>query len=132
MAHVLLINDEPDLLEICEDILRSVGHSVTRAVGEPNALIAAADSHPDVVVLDLVMPGTSGEEVLRRFREALPEADTPVVVMSALEEGPERAREMDADGFLAKPFEPDALIGAVEEALMRGRGRIVNMGSAST
>jgi CheY-like chemotaxis protein len=123
MARILLINDEPDLLEMCELVLEGAGHTAIRAFGDTQALelVHAANSRPDVVLLDLVMPRVSGEEVFRRLRRAPETEHVPIVVMSALPDAEEIAEEMGAESFLEKPFDPEALLTAVERALTKGR-----------
>jgi CheY-like chemotaxis protein len=119
MARVLLIDDEPDLVEMCELILESAGHSIVPHHGQRHALelCRSAESRPDVVLLDLVMPGMTGDEIFARLRRQPQTKDIPVVIMSALPDADRQAEELAADGFLGKPFGPDALTGAVEQAL---------------
>src|SRR3954466_860075 len=103
MARILLINDEPELLEMCEAILQSSGHSVLRITPSRSMeLAAAARWHPEVVLLDLVMPGLSGEQMYRRLRKMHDTAEVPVVIMSALVDGADRAEELGAVGYLEK------------------------------
>jgi CheY-like chemotaxis protein len=125
MARVLLIDDEPELVEMCAMVLESAGHSIVPHSGQAHALAlcAAPDSRPDVVLLDLVMPGMSGGQVLERLREEPHTRDIPVVVMSALPQSDTEAEQLAADLFLGKPFGPDALKGAVEEALAQRQER---------
>src|SRR4051812_43518675 len=107
MASILLVNDEPDLLEICRMVLESEGHSVAATTDSVRARELAETA--DLVLLDLVMPGTTGEAVLRSFRESPKTRNVPVVVVSALEDARERAEAMGADGYMAKPFTASAL-----------------------
>jgi CheY-like chemotaxis protein len=120
MARILLINDEPDLLAMCQLILESAGHAVFRALNPRDALRRAAAERPDAVLLDLVMPAMSGEEVLKRLRESPSTTDIPVVIMSALPDAEQRAAELGVAGFVAKPFDPDALTEAMSKALANG------------
>lgn len=123
MARILLINDEPDLIEMCQLVLESAGHSVMAITDSSRAIEAAArtDGRPDVVLVDLVMPGVSGAEILQKLRGIPETADLPIVIMSALADARERAEEVRADGFLGKPFDPAALRGAIDHALAAAR-----------
>ena len=125
MARVLLIYDEPDLLEMCDLVLQSGGHTAVRAFTEFDRgldLDALSDPVPDVVVLDLVMPHVTGEEVFRRLRDAPVTSKVPVVIMSALAEGEQIAKDLGADGFLEKPFDADELLDTVDQVLGSGSG----------
>jgi DNA-binding response OmpR family regulator len=119
MARILIIDDEPDLLEMCALILEGARHSVTTAVGAPGVMQLVAELRPDLVLLDLVMPGMSGEDAFRKVREIEDPRSTPIVVMSASFDGRIRARQLGADGFLAKPFGPPALIKIIDDVLRR-------------
>ncbi len=125
MARVLVINDESDLLEMMQIVLESAGHSVRLTTDGKHAISMAQgrgkDDLPDVIVLDLVMPGTSGAEVFQTLLAAEETAAIPVVIMSALPDGRERAEQLGAATFLAKPFDPDALNMAINDALAARR-----------
>ena len=117
MANVLIVNDEPDLIELCSMILEDHGHRTSSALDESHAVDLAKSCSPEVLLLDLVVPGTSGEHVLESIER---EAGRPsVVVMSASVDGEERARAMGADTFLAKPFTEQGLVSAIDRALSR-------------
>jgi DNA-binding response OmpR family regulator len=119
MARVLLINDEADLIDMCEIVLEKHGHSVRHALAPHRMrdLVTLANWRPDLVLLDLVMPGTTGEAVLERLRRLRGTAHVPVVIMSAVPDLEKVALEMGANGFLEKPFDPDGLTEAVDRAL---------------
>jgi DNA-binding response OmpR family regulator len=77
---VLLVDDEPALLDLLEDYLRDEGFSVVRAADGPSAIALFEQHLPDLVVLDVNLPGCSGTEVLRRVRES---RDVPVIMLTA-------------------------------------------------
>ena len=120
MARILLINDEPDLLQMCRMVLQSEGHDVT-VTSDTSHVVELAAKTADIVVLDLVMPGTNGEAVLARLRESPETRSIPVVIMSALHDAKDRAAALGADGFVGKPFEPNALFETVDRALAASR-----------
>jgi DNA-binding response OmpR family regulator len=119
-ARILVVEDEPRLGEILRLYLERDGHAVT-VVGDGRAAIAAVDGEPvDLVVLDLMLPGVSGEAVLTAIRER---GDTPVLIASAKRSDLERIAglRMGADDYLAKPFNPHELTARVAAVLRRSR-----------
>ena len=120
-ARILVVEDEPRLAEILRLYLERDGHQVT-VVGDGRAAIEAVDRDPvDLVVLDLMLPGVSGEAVLGAIRER---GDTPVLIASAKRSDLERISglRMGADDYLAKPFNPHELTARVAAVLRRSAG----------
>ena len=120
-ARILVVEDEPRLAEILRLYLERDGHRVT-VVGDGRAAIEAVDREPvDLVVLDLMLPGVSGEAVLGAIRER---GDTPVLIASAKRSDLERISglRMGADDYLAKPFNPHELTARVAAVLRRSGG----------
>ena len=120
-ARILVVEDEPRLAEILRLYLERDGHRVT-VVGDGRAAIEAVDREPvDLVVLDLMLPGVSGEAVLGAIRER---GDTPVLIASAKRSDLERISglRMGADDYLAKPFNPHELTARVAAVLRRSAG----------
>ena len=120
-ARILVVEDEPRLAEILRLYLERDGHRVT-VVGDGRAAIEAVDRDPvDLVVLDLMLPGVSGEAVLGAIRER---GDTPVLIASAKRSDLERISglRMGADDYLAKPFNPHELTARVAAVLRRSGG----------
>ncbi len=120
MARVLLINDEPDLLAVCKIVLEAEGHSVD-VTNDLSRLIELASTGADLLLVDLVMPRASGEEVVESLRAHAKTRDIPIVVMSALPDGQARARAIRASDFLPKPFTPARLLETIERTLGRTR-----------
>ena len=120
---VLLCDDEDALRLLVRATLESEDYSIIEASDGEQSLELARGLHPRVVVLDMMMPGRSGLEVLRELRSDPELASIPVVMLTA------RARDADrdaamaagADRYLAKPFSPLELISVVEELLKHGR-----------
>ncbi|MGI8826554.1 MAG: response regulator [Chloroflexota bacterium] len=115
MKRVLAVEDERDVAELVEDVLELEGIEVRLASGE-SALADAIAFHPDVVLLDLMMPGVDGFEVARRLRGNAETRILPIVVMTAMHDPATRAREAGAKHFLAKPFDINVLVRTVEHA----------------
>lgn len=110
--RVLAIEDDPDLLLLYESFLRDEGHQVRCARDARQALRQLRDP-PDVVLLDLMLPGMDGYELLRRIRRDPVLKDTPVIVVSATVP-PGRHNIPGADAVIHKPFALDGLIRSIE------------------
>jgi two-component system, OmpR family, KDP operon response regulator KdpE len=103
VAHVLIVDDDPDLLNVCSVGLTALGHHVRTAETGGDGLAEAAISRPDVIVLDLGLPDLDGMEVCKRVRTW---SDVPIVVLSAdsNEDRKVEALEGGADDYITKPF----------------------------
>ena len=121
MARVLVVDDEPDVLLLCRLNLEQRGHDVLEAPNGDVALERAREGAPDVVVLDLMLPGMDGYQVLRSLRAGEGTSAIPVVVLTAksLQADRERSRELGAAAFLTKPFLPEELCDMVDRVLGR-------------
>lgn len=103
--HILLVDDEERNLRLLESLLRPHGCRTTRASDGEAALRLAAAEAPDLILLDVMLPGLDGFEVCRRLKAAPATAGIPVIMITALQERADRARGLDAgaDDFLSKP-----------------------------
>ncbi len=118
-TRVLVVDDEDRIREIVRGYLESDGFDVAEARDGEAALQTARDWHPDLVVLDVMMPGIDGIEVLRRLRTT---SEIPVILLTA------RSEEVDtlvglsvgADDYLTKPFRPRELVARIKTVLRRG------------
>jgi CheY-like chemotaxis protein len=119
MALVLVVDDEPDVLLLCRLNLEQRGHKVLEAPNGDEALDLAREGGPDLVVLDLMLPGIDGYQVLQALRADDRTSGIPVLVLTAksLQADRERSRQLGAAAFLTKPFLPDELCDMVDEVL---------------
>jgi two-component system alkaline phosphatase synthesis response regulator PhoP len=122
MARVLVVDDEPDVLLLCRLNLEQRGHQVLEAPNGDEALQLARSDRPDLVVLDLMLPGIDGYQVLQELRAGEETSEVPVLVLTAksLQADRERSRQLGAAAFLTKPFLPDELCDLVD-AILAGR-----------
>ncbi len=119
MARILVVDDEPHIVEVVSAYLAREGHQVDTATDGDVALQLARDSHPDLLVLDVMLPGRSGFDVLRQLRaEGIASA---VVMLTARDEVIDRVAglEMGADDYVTKPFEPRELVARIGAVLRR-------------
>ncbi|MEV6618649.1 response regulator transcription factor [Streptomyces sp. NPDC051051] len=119
-ARVLVVDDDPTVAEVVTGYLARAGYTVDRADDGPAALARAAAHRPDLVVLDLMLPGMDGLEVCRRLRGHGP---VPVVMLTARGDEDDRilGLEVGADDYVTKPFSPRELVLRVESVLRRAR-----------
>ena len=111
MACVLIIDDELDIRQAVAEVLADEGYQVYSAGDGAEGLVQLRAHHPQIVLLDLMMPGMSGWE-FRKRQQSDPDLSTiPVVVLSALG----RDGAIEANGYLQKPFDLDALLDAVRQ-----------------
>ena len=116
MGRVLVVDDEPDVLLLCRLNLQQRGHELLEAADGSTALEIARDLHPDVIVLDLMLPGISGYDVLEALQRDEETTDIPVLVLTAksLRADRERSHGLGASAFLTKPFLPNELCEMVD------------------
>jgi DNA-binding response OmpR family regulator len=113
--HVLLIEDEPSIAEAIRFILVRDGWRVSCEGDGARALAAVARHRPDVVILDVMLPGRSGHDILRALRADPATAHLPVLVLTARGKGADRNRAVEAGAsrFMAKPFSNAAFLDAL-------------------
>lgn len=121
--RVLVIDDEPDILHALALRLRSAGFDVLSASDGLQATQTAARDQPDVIVLDIGLPGGDGHVVARRLKSVAATATTPIIFLTARTSAEDRrkAGETGATGYVVKPFQPDELLALIEKALDAGR-----------
>jgi DNA-binding response OmpR family regulator len=119
MARILVVDDEPHILDIVRAYLARDGHEVVTAVDGDAALALSRDHGPDVVVLDVMLPGRSGFEVLRELRAT--GSSAAVIMLTARDDVIDRVAglEIGADDYITKPFEPRELVARVGAVLRR-------------
>jgi DNA-binding response OmpR family regulator len=122
MPTVLVVDDEPKIAQLARDYLEHAGFAVLTAGDGATALHAIGTRHPDLVVLDLGLPGVDGLDVLRTVRRT---ASTPIVVLTARDTEVDTllGLELGADDYITKPFSPRELVARVRAVLRRGERR---------
>ncbi len=119
---MLVVDDEPTVREVVVGYLRRDGHEVSEAADGPTALELLESEEPDLVVLDMMLPGVNGLDILRRIRAS---GDMPVIMLTARAEESDRVAglELGADDYVVKPFSPRELAARVNGVLRRAAPR---------
>ena len=127
-ARILVVDDEPDILSVLVYHLSREGYRVTTAVNGQGALTMADAERPDLIILDLMLPGMDGYEVLQRLRGAESTSSMPVILLTARREEDERVKgfEVGADDYITKPFSARELTLRVEALLRRSKAEPVS------
>ena len=112
--RILLVDDEPKILTFLALKLRLCGYEVTSATSGEEALALVRKTNPHLMLLDIVMPGIDGLEVLRRLAAT---DHLPVIAMSARPETRGEALKLGALDYVAKPFDPDEMVSRVQSVL---------------
>jgi DNA-binding response OmpR family regulator len=120
---ILVVDDEARIVKLVRDYLERAGFAVLTAGDGETALAMARRERPDLVVLDLMLPGVDGLDVCRRLRQ---ESGVPIIMLTARVEEADRivGLEMGADDYVTKPFSPGELVARVRATLRRARGEI--------
>ncbi len=121
-GDLLIVDDDPKITSLLRRALSAEGYEVRTAANGSEGLARVRERQPDLVVLDLLMPGIDGLEVCQRLRE---ESDIPILILTAMDETQDRVRGLDsgADDYLVKPFELEELLARVRALLRRRESR---------
>ena len=122
MATILVVDDEPRIVQLVRDYLEHGGFTVLVASDGAAALRTARTGRPDLVILDLGLPGLDGLDVARGLRR---EGEVPIIMLTARTEESDKlvGLELGADDYLTKPFSPKELVARVRAVLRRAEGR---------
>lgn len=123
-AKVLVVDDEQSIIDLVTAYLRQEGYEVYTAMDGPSGLKAARTYEPDLIVLDIMLPGIDGIEVLNRLRR---ESDVYVIMLTAKSEETDKivGLSVGADDYLTKPFSPRELVARIKAALRRLRTGVI-------
>jgi DNA-binding response OmpR family regulator len=130
---ILVVEDEPDVVDLLRYNLQREGYEVLVAGDGPGGLELATTRRPDVVVLDIMLPGMNGFEVCQKLRKDPECRNMAVLMLTARGEAPERVKglELGADDYVTKPFSPRELILRVKAVLRRlqaaGRNEVIEL-----
>jgi len=116
---ILVADDDRLILKMIYEILTGAGHDVVLAQDGKDALEKVNQEKPDLIVLDIILPGLLGTEILDELKEQRESAEIPVLLISSrfasMEDDPDLLEQFKGDDFLHKPFEPEDLIEKINE-----------------
>lgn len=120
---ILVVDDEPKVVKLARDYLEKNGFRVVSAGDGNTALAMARRERPNLIVLDLMLPGMDGREVCRILRQ---ETGVPIIMLTALSEESDQivGLEIGADDYITKPFSPRTLVARVRAVLRRSQGQV--------
>ncbi|OQY34218.1 MAG: DNA-binding response regulator [Anaerolineaceae bacterium 4572_5.2] len=124
---ILIVEDEPKVARLARDYLEKNGYRVLVAGDGNSGLAMARGEKPDLLVLDLMLPGMDGLDICRALRR---ESDLPIIMLTARAEETDRliGLEIGADDYITKPFSPRELVARVRALLRRAKGRVYQSG----
>lgn len=128
---ILIVDDEPKIIRFISANLKSLGHETAACSNGPEALESIDSFDPDLLLLDIMMPGMDGFEVLRRLRSF---SNVPVIILTARSDSSDKVQGLNlgADDYLTKPFSLDELFARVNAVLRRFEGRTLAPSSSSS
>jgi len=118
---ILIIDDEAKIVEICQDYLKAAGFQVVTALDGDIGMEKARKEKPDLILLDLMLPGIDGLDICRELRK---ESNTPIIMLTARVEETDKliGLEIGADDYITKPFSPREMVARVRTVLRRVQG----------
>ncbi|MBK8616573.1 MAG: response regulator [Anaerolineales bacterium] len=120
VKHIVCIEDEPEMIDLIQLILNRRGFNVHGAPGGKEGLVLVREIHPDLVLLDLMMPDMDGWEVYQQMKADESTRDIPVIVVTAKAQNIDKVLGLHiakVDDYIAKPFSPQELMDSVEKIL---------------
>lgn len=123
MATILIVEDEPAIRDLISFTLSGEGHDCVEAADSRSAQAAIRDHHPALILLDWMLPGTSGLDLARRLKQDANFGDIPIIMLTAKAEETDKVRALDtgADDYITKPFSTKELLARIRAVLRRTR-----------
>ncbi len=129
MKQILIIEDEKRIAHWLKTYFERAGYAAETVLDGLTGLSRAQSSNPDLIVLDLMLPGMDGMEICRKLRQ---ESDVPIIMLTAKGTQPDRigGLETGADDYIVKPFDPEEVVARANAVLRRVKGKVINTISA--
>jgi DNA-binding response OmpR family regulator len=119
---ILVVDDEQDVAKALKVRLKANGYHVILAPDSVQAFIMANKEKPDLILLDIMIPGGGGFVVAERLKQSQATHHIPIIFLTGIPGGEERASKLGASGYVMKPYHPDELMQTIHRALEKVRG----------
>ena len=120
---ILVVDDEQDMVMALKVRLKANGYNVVFASDSVQAFTIANKENPDLIILDIVIPGGGGFVVAERLKQSAATHRIPIIFLTGIQGGQERAYKLGASGYLMKPYQPEELMETIDNALEISRRR---------
>jgi DNA-binding response OmpR family regulator len=118
---ILVVDDEQDVAKALKVRLKANGYNVVLAYDSVQAFTVANQEKPDLIILDILIPGGGGFVVAERLKQSTATHHIPIIFLTGISGGEERAYKVGASGYVMKPYHPDELLETIHKALEIGR-----------
>jgi CheY-like chemotaxis protein len=122
---ILVVDDEEDVAKALRVRLKANGYSVVLASDSVQAFTMANKEKPDLIILDIMIPGGGGFVVAERLKQSTETHHIPIIFLTGISGGEERAYKVGASGYVMKPYQPEQLLETIHDALEIGRNQTV-------
>jgi DNA-binding response OmpR family regulator len=120
-GKILVVDDEQDMAKALKVRLKANGYHVVLASDSVQAFVMAGKEKPDLIILDIMIPGGGGFVVAERLKQSQTTHHIPIIFLTGIPGGEEKAHQLGASGYVMKPYHPDELMETIYRALERGR-----------
>ena len=114
---ILVVDDEQDVVKALKVRLKANGYNVVLAYDSVQAVTVANQEKPDLIILDIMIPGGGGFVVAERLKQSTATHHIPIIFLTGISGGEEKAYKVGASGYLMKPYHPDELLATIQRAL---------------
>jgi DNA-binding response OmpR family regulator len=126
-GKILVVDDEQDVAKALKVRLKANGYHVVLASDSVQAFIMANKERPDLIILDIMIPGGGGFVVAERLKQSQTTHHIPIIFLTGIPGGEEKASKLGASGYVMKPYHPDELMETIHRALEKVRGEEANL-----
>ena len=121
---VLVVDDEQDVAKALKVRLKASGYHVVLASDSVQALMIVNKEKPDLIILDIMLPGGGGFAVAERLKQSQVTQRIPIIFLTGIPGGEAKAYQLGASGYVMKPYHPDELLETIRQALEKNKGQI--------
>ncbi|HYA94540.1 MAG TPA: response regulator [Thermodesulfobacteriota bacterium] len=129
---ILVVDDEKDMAKALKVRLKANGYNVVFASDSVEAFTVANQENPDLILLDIMIPGGGGFVVAERLKQSAATHRIPIIFLTGIQGGQERAYKLGASGYLMKPYQPEELMETIHNALETSRRRSAETAGGTT